>query len=392
MPGETFTPSEMLRRLVAFDTTSRNSNLALIHFIQDYLEGHGVASTLTHDDDGAKANLFATICDGGSRGDGRGVVLSGHTDVVPVDGQSWDTDPFEMVERDGRYWGRGTADMKAFSAVALALVPEFLARRLVVPLHLALSYDEEIGCLGAGRMIEGVRGAGIHPAIVIVGEPTSMRVVNGHKGIHAFTTTVTGFEAHSSATHEGVNAVMVAAELIGCLGELAEDMKGRADPDSGFTPPYTSVHVGVIEGGTALNIIPRHCSFRWEYRLIPGQDPDEIIDRFNARAAEIEPRMRAVADATGIVTEAGCATPPLVPESDSPAERLVMALTGDNRAGKVSYGTEAGLFQQAEMSVVVCGPGDIAQAHKPNEFIDIAQVEAGVAFMRRLMDRLEKPL
>lgn len=388
MPGETFTPSEMLRRLVAFDTTSRNSNLALIHFIRDYLDGHGIASTLTHDDDGAKANLFATLCDG----DGRGVVLSGHTDVVPVDGQQWDTDPFEMVERDGRYWGRGTADMKAFTAVALALVPEFLARRLAVPLHLALSYDEEIGCLGAGRMIEGVRDAGIHPAIVIVGEPTSMRVVNGHKGIHAFTTTVTGFEAHSSATHEGVNAVMVAAELIGCLGELAEEMKGRADPDSGFTPPYTTVHVGVIEGGTALNIIPRHCSFRWEYRLIPGKDPDEIIDRFNARAAEIEPRMRAVADAAGIVTEMGCATPPLIPEPSSPAERLVLSLTGDNRAGKVSYGTEAGLFQQAEMSVVVCGPGDIAQAHKPNEFIDRAQVEASVAFMRRLMDRLEKPL
>lgn len=378
----------MLRRLVAFDTTSRESNLDLIAFAADYLGGHGIEAVLTHDEERRKANLFATL---GANGQG-GVALSGHTDVVPVDGQPWDTDPFTLVERDGRLYGRGTTDMKSFSAVALAFVPEILRRRLRVPVHIALSYDEEVGCIGVQRLIDEIGKTGVKPAIVIIGEPTGMHVVNAHKGIYAFTTTVTGHEAHSSATHLGVNAVMTAAELIGFLNDMAEEMKGRADPESGFDPPYTTVHVGVVGGGTALNIIPRHCRFHWEYRLMPGADGDEIIDRFNAFAASIEPRMRQIADTAGIHTEVGASVPGLEPEADGRAERFVMALTGDNRAGKISFGTEGGRFQKAGMSVVVCGPGHISQAHKPNEFIDAEQVEACAAFMRRLMDRLEEPL
>ncbi len=388
MPGARFTPIEMIERLVGFDTTSHKSNLEFIDFVADYLAGHGVESVRSYDDEEGKANLFATLGPGGPGG----VVLSGHTDVVPVEGQPWDSDPFRVVEKDGRLYGRGTTDMKSFLAVALALGPEFLSRGLKVPVRLALSYDEEVGCLGAGRMIGKVVEAGLEPAVVIVGEPTGMRVVNAHKGIRAFTTTVTGHEAHSSATQRGVNAVMVAAELIGFLAELADEMKRRADAGSGFDPPFTSVHVGPIEGGTALNIIPRRCAFQWEYRPMPGEDTDEIIDRFNAFAATLEPPMRAVAAACGIETVADCRVPGLEPEDPSPAERLVMALTGDNRAAKVSFGTEAGLFQEAGMSAVVCGPGHVEQAHKPNEFIELAQVEACVAFMRRLIDRLEQPL
>ena len=388
MTGQTFTPIEMLRRLVGFDTTSRNSNLELIGFVADYLKGHGVETSLSHDDDGRKANLCATL--GPDRPDG--VVLSGHTDVVPVDGQSWDTDPFALVERDGRQYGRGAADMKSFIAVALALVPEFLRAPLAVPIHLALSYDEEVGCLGAPRLIAQIEEAGLAPAVVIIGEPTGMRTVNAHKGIYAFITTVTGHEAHSSATHVGVNAVMVAAELVGFLSSLAEDMKDRSDLGEGFEPPYTTVHVGTIKGGTALNIIPRHCRFHWEFRLLPGADADEIADRFDAFAKEVESRVRAVADTAAISTEPIAAAVGLDPEDNSAAERLVLALTGDNRPGKVSFGTEAGLFQRAGMSAAVCGPGHIAQAHKPNEFIDNDQIEACVAFMGRLIERLHRPL
>ncbi len=388
MAGSAYTLIEMIEKLVAFDTTSRNSNLDLIDFVADYLDGHGIAVTRTFDDEGRKANLFASL--GPERAGG--VVLSGHTDVVPVDGQPWDGDPFTVADRDKRLYGRGVADMKSFIAVALALAPDFKAADLQTPLHFALSYDEEIGCLGVDRMIAGIEAAGIAPEIVIVGEPTGMKVANAHKGIYTFRTEVTGFEAHSSATHLGVNAVMFAADLIGFLGDLAEEMRGRADPDSGFDPPYTSVHVGTVEGGTALNIIPRRCGFQWEFRLMPQADPDEIIERFEAYAMSLVPAMRAVADGVGIDTERRSQVPGLELEDASPAERLVMALTGDNRAIKVSYGTEAGKFQQAGASTVICGPGHIEQAHKPNEFIDLAQIEACEAFMRRLMERLQSPL
>ena len=388
MAGASYTPIEMIEKLIAFDTTSRNSNLDLIDFVADYLDGLGVAVTRTFDDDGRKANLFASL--GQDRAGG--VVLSGHTDVVPVDGQHWDSDPFAVVAKDQRLYGRGVADMKSFIAIALALMPEFIATDLKSPLHLALSYDEEVGCIGVDRMIAGIAAAGIAPEIVIVGEPTGMKVANAHKGIYSFRTEVTGFEAHSSATHLGVNAVMVAADLIGFLSRMAEEMKGRAEPDSGFDPPFTTVHVGTVEGGTALNIIPRRCRFQWEYRLMPEADSEEIIERFEAYATSLVPAMQAVAEGAGIHSERRSRVPGLTVENASPAERLVMALTGDNRAIKVSYGTEAGKFQQAGASTVICGPGHIAQAHKPNEFIDIAQIEACEAFMRRLMKRLQSPL
>jgi acetylornithine deacetylase len=241
-------------------------------------------------------------------------------------------------------------------------------------------------------MIEGIAAAGIEPQIVIVGEPTGMRVANAHKGIYSFHTLVTGHEAHSSATNMGVNAVMIAARMVAFLGDLAEEMKSRAKPDSGFEPPYTSVHMGTIEGGTALNIIPRECRFRWEYHLFSGVDEDEIISRFNELSADLELAMKAVADHTGIHTTPRSRVPGLEPEAASLAEQLVMTLTGDNRALKVSYATEAGKFRRSGASTVICGPGHIVQAHKPNEFIDVAHVEDCEAFMRRLMDRLRQSL
>ncbi len=383
MPGQVLKPIEMIRKLVSFDTTSRDSNLALIDFVADYLQGHGIESRLIYDEGRNKANLYTSL----GPSDVPGIVLSGHTDVVPVDGQDWSSDPFTVSERDGKLFGRGTADMKTFIAIALALVPEMMARRLTTPIHIALSYDEEVGCLGVRSMVADMLRAEVHPKIVIVGEPTSMRVVNTHKGVYAFHTTVRGLEAHSSATHVGVNAVMYAAELIGFLAKLAGEMKDRAQSPSRFDPPYTTVHVGTVRGGTALNIIPRECTFVWEYRLLPGTDENEIIDRFEAFARdEVEPRMRAVSPATGVETSVRGRVPALIPEDGSPAETLVMALAGTNQTHAVAFGTEAGLFQEADFPAVICGPGDIAQAHKADEFIELSQVEACTAFLRRLID------
>jgi len=372
----------LLGRLVAFDTTSRNSNLELIDFVAAFLARHGIPSRLIRDETGAKANLVATI---GPEGPG-GIVLSGHTDVVPVDGQPWTSDPWTMVERDGRLYGRGTADMKAFSAVALAMVPAFVAAKPKIPIHLALSYDEEIGCFGVPGIIDFMKKAGIRPRAIVVGEPTSMRVVNAHKGIQAFRTTVTGKEAHSSATHIGVSAIAVAAELIAELNRIADDLRRAADPKSRFDPPYTTIQIGVIQGGTAANIIPRECAFKWEYREIPGEDVAKIMSRFEARAAQLRAEMQRRAPEADILTELGPRLVPLVPEPGSPAETLALALARQNATHAVSYGTEAGAFQaDLETPVVVCGPGDILQAHAPDEFIAVDQIEECVAFMRRLL-------
>jgi acetylornithine deacetylase len=384
MAAATYSPDAMLARLIGFDTTSRDSNLALIGFVQDYLKEHGVEAAITHDDTGKKANLFATL---GAGRDG-GIVLSGHTDVVPVDGQAWVTDPFTLTEKDGKLYGRGTCDMKGFLAAALALVPEILKRRLKAPVHFALSYDEEVGCLGAPRLIEQAVASGVKPRAVIVGEPTDMKVVDAHKGIYSFRTIVTGREAHSSIAHKGVNAIFVAAELIGFLKRLADEMKGRADPGSGFDPPYTTVHVGTIEGGTAQNIIPRRCAFTWEYRLMPGADENEVRERFAAFADGLLPAMKAVSDEAGIATERRSTVPGLTPDPGSAAEALAMALVGSNSIHKASYATEAGLFQRAGMATIVCGPGSVAQAHQPNEFVERAQFDQCVAFLRRLVDHV----
>ncbi len=385
MPSQSYSPVAMIERLVAFDTTSRNSNLELIHFVRDYLNTHDVDCEIIHNDDGAKANLYATL---GPKRDG-GVVLSGHTDVVPVDGQDWHTDPFAMAEMDGKLFGRGTADMKSFLAIALSLVPDILKRRLDVPIHLALSYDEEVGCIGAHDLVPSITVPGAKPQAIIVGEPTGMKVVNAHKGINSFYTTVTGLEGHSSATHQGVNAIMFAAEMIAYLGRLAEELKDNADPESRFDPPYTTVQVGVIEGGTALNIIPRECQFVWEFRNVPEDDPNALLARVNEFAeAELLPRMRKVSADAGIVTDYRAQVRGLVPEDGSPAETLVLALAGSNQTYAVSYGTEAGIFQQAGVPTVICGPGDIGQAHKPNEFITLSQVDECTAFIGRLVDHL----
>ena len=383
MSGERLTATEMLGRLVGFDTTSSNSNLALIDAIADYLAGHGVASRRIFDTDGGKANLFATL--GPDRAGG--VALSGHTDVVPVAGQDWDSDPFTTVEADGRVYGRGTADMKGFIAAVLALVPDFLAADLETPIHLAFSFDEEVGCIGVRRLIEAIEAELPKPELVIVGEPTGMKVAAAHKGIHGFATTVTGREGHSSAPHRGVNAISHAAELIAYLDGLGAEMRGRADPASGFEPPYTTIQVGMIEGGTAANIIPKECRFRWEYRAMPGSDENEIADRFNRHAEEsVAPKMQSVWPQAGIATRRIAVVPPLIAETNSPAEALARRLTGANSSGVVSFGTEAGLFQRADIPAVVCGPGSVDQAHQPNEFIETAQLDACTAFLHRLKD------
>ena len=386
MAGPVYNSVEMIERLVSFDTTSRESNLPLIHFVRDYLLAHGVESALTYDETGKKANLYATI----GPADVSGIGLSGHTDVVPVDGQPWHTDPFRLVEKEGRLYGRGTADMKSFSAIVLAMVPKFAARKLETPVHLALSFDEEVGCLGAPLMIERLGAElGPKPKLVIVGEPTEMAVVNAHKGVICFQTHVRGLEAHSSAVHRGVNAVQYAAKLINFLVELAEEMEARKAPETGFDPPYTTIHVGTIHGGTAQNIVPLDCEFTWEYRLMPGADPDEIRERFDEFANDtVVPHMQAVDPDAMIETRLICTVPALNPDRGSQAESSVMALARTNRTEVVAYGTEAGQFQQAGIPTLVCGPGSILQAHQPDEYIELSQVHACEAFLSRLLHEI----
>jgi len=380
MSGSTST--DLVKALVGYDTTSRNSNLELIAFIGDYLAGLGVSSEIIQSEDGNKANLWATI----GPADVPGIVLSGHTDVVPVDGQEWSTDPFTASESDGRLYGRGTSDMKGFIAAALAAAPRMIKASLKTPIHFAFSYDEEVGCLGVHGIVSHMSGRSPLPRAVIVGEPTEMRVVNAHKGVFGFRTTVRGVEAHSSATHIGVNAIMYAADLIAFLSELARERREDREHDHAFDPPYTTVHVGTVRGGTALNIIPKECSFVWEYRLLPGESETEIIDRFEAYAAEtVLPRMKAVSEAADIVTERKSRVSPLIAESESAAETLAMLLAETNKTSVVSFGTEGGIFQDAGVPTVICGPGSILQAHKPNEFIDIAQIKACDVFLERLI-------
>ncbi|MGF1612282.1 MAG: acetylornithine deacetylase [Kiloniellales bacterium] len=382
MAGKRFNSLQMIERLVGFDTTSSKSNLALIDFVADYLAGHGVASRRTGDDAGAKANLFATL---GPDAAG-GIVLSGHSDVVPVAGQAWDSDPFVLRQADGRLYGRGTADMKSFIAVALALVPDMQAAGLRTPLYLAISYDEEVGCFGAERLIADVTRALPLPRIVIIGEPTDMRLVTAHKGVTVFRTTVIGRAAHSAQPHLGANALHAAGSLVHFIETMARDERAAADPANGFEPPYPSFNVGTFSGGTAQNIVANHCSFTWEFRALPGDDGARFLERFNRYAEdEVLPRLRETAPEAAIKTELVVRVPPLAPEPDSPAERLVRALSGANRSEAISFATEGGLFQEAGFSVVVCGPGSIDQAHRPNEFIEVSQVEACEVFLHKLI-------
>ncbi len=336
----TLSPIEMLAKLVSFDTTSRLGNLPLIAWVEEYLDGWGIPHFRVDYEAGLKTNLFATI---GPDVAG-GIVLSGHTDVVPVDGQQWASNPFELVMRGDKYFGRGTCDMKGFIATALALAPEFKAANLKVPIHLALSCDEEVGCKGVRPLVAAMKGWVNKPKAVIVGEPTLMQVVNGHKSAVTFSTDVLGHEAHSSLTDQGVNAIMVAGELLAELNRVRTDLIAAGDPTGRFNPPYSTVHVGVIEGGTAKNIIPRRCSFQWETRLLPTADAEAVPQRLAAFAATLEPAMKAMAPDTGISTSCTNQVPGLAPDEHSPAEHLALHLTGENGTQAVSYCTEAGLF------------------------------------------------
>ncbi len=370
----------LLGDLVAFDTTSRNSNLSLIGYVSDHLDALGTKVRLIPSDDGAKANLFATL---GPEADG-GIVLSGHTDVVPVDGQDWSTPPFELTEKEGRLYGRGSADMKGFIACALALAPRFLEIARDKPVHFAFSYDEEVGCLGVGRMIDAIVAELPRPAAVIVGEPTSMRIANAHKGICALTTTIRGREAHSSRPDDGVNAIAVASRFVDNLYRLC-DRLAETQRDERFDPPYTTFNVGRISGGDAINIIARECLVNWEFRPIPGADAAAIaaeVDRFVDE--DLLPRMRAVDDRTTVETVRDMLVPPLDAPDGSPAEALARRATGLNNAGTLAFVTEASLFAEAGLPAVICGPGDIAQAHQPDEFVDIAQLGACLDFLERL--------
>lgn len=380
------TPKDMLAKLVSFNTESQRSNLELIHFCRDYLAGLGVESRIVPSPDGQKANLYATI---GPQAAG-GVVLSGHTDVVPVAGQDWSSDPWTLTERDGKLYGRGACDMKGFDAIALALVPEMLKAPLKRPVHIALSYDEEVGCQGVRVMIKDMVEAGFAPSAVIVGEPSMMQVVTGHKGGMRMRTTVRGHAVHSSRVHAGVPAVMIAAELIQWHNEVMAENKARTPDDTGFEPPYTTLHVGVVQGGTAVNITAEHCSFTHEVRCIPGENDADYERRYRARLAEVEARMKAIAPETGIDFEVTSYTPAMGPEQGGAAETLCRRLTGDNGSHVVSYGTEGGLFQRAGWSTVVCGPGDIAQAHQPDEFLSVEQLDKGTEFVRGVIAELAR--
>jgi acetylornithine deacetylase len=384
MAGEIVDSVEMLRRLVAFDTTSRNSNLALIEYVQGYLKGHGVDSKLVPSDDGKKANLFATV--GPNVKDG--VVLSGHTDVVPVDGQPWDTDPWTLTLKDGRYHGRGTCDMKAFYAIALAMLPQFLKAKLRRPIHFALSYDEEVGCVGAHALAARMAGEIPKPRAIIIGEPTMMTVVHAHKGAQIYITRFTGFEAHSSMTHLGVSAIHFAGEFVHYLNTVQDELDAAAPRDSEFMPPAATFNVGTIVGGTAGNILARECEVLWGYRELPSRPIDELGERAKKwLKEELLPRMKAKHPAAAIETVLRSSTPAFSPDGNEEAKALAGSWSGSNTVGSVVYGTEAGIFKKTlGVPTVICGPGDIAQAHQPNEFILASQITACEGFMDRMLE------
>lgn len=373
---------EILTRLIAFDTTSRNSNLELIAWVEEFLRQRGVASRRVANIEATKANLYASI---GPDAAG-GVVLSGHTDVVPVDGQPWTSDPWTLTEREGKLYGRGVADMKSFLALALAHVDAMREAALTRPIVLAFSYDEEVGCLGAPTMIAEIAAAANKPAAVIVGEPTLMKVVSAHKGVRSFNVEVTGREAHSSLPDQGVSAVMEALKLMALVAEMGRE--ARAASHAHFSPPGPTMTIGRVEGGTAANILARRCAFVWDLRCPEVEEGDAIEARFRAAAEKLDAEIKARAPEGGVVVTRRSNTPGLAIVRDSAAEALARALTGDNETRAVAYAAEAGLFQRAGLPAVICGPGSIEQAHQPDEWIEMSQIEEGAAFMRRLIQRL----
>ncbi len=381
-PTDIRTPKEILARLVAFDTTSSKSNLAMAAWVRDYLSRHGVASTLLPAENGIHTNLFASIGPSGQPGIG----LSGHMDVVPTTGQPWDTDPYTMVERDGRLYGRGTCDMKGFVACVLAMVPEFKQRALKTPIHIVLSYDEEVGCTGVKPMVETFGKSLPKPRLIIVGEPTNMTVVDAHKGGYRFRTEVTGKDAHSSKPQLGVGAIRIAAELISELGRIEARVKAR-HLNPRFDPPYASVTVSGIEGGIAHNIIPPKCGFTWGVRAMPGTDALGMARELQDYAErELLPAMRAVHPDCAVETIALGILPPFDAGAGSEARTLALALAGQNETFAVSYGTEASHFQSAGCSTIVIGPGSIDQAHQPNEYLEAIELDKCMAFLGKVAD------
>jgi acetylornithine deacetylase len=376
-----YTPIEMLARLVAFDTDSDKSNLALIDFIADYLDGWGVDHVRIPNASGDKASLVATI---GPRIDG-GIVLSGHTDTVPVTGQTWTSDPFALRIADGRAYGRGSVDMKGFCATALALVPELLAADLARPVHILLSYDEETTCLGVVDAIARFGADLPRPRAVIVGEPTQLQVADAHKSVSIFTTRVHGFEAHSSKPYLGANAVTSAAELVCELNRIGDELMLLGDASGRFDPGYSTVGVGTINGGTARNILAKECVINWEIRGLPGFDQQPIRERFARFSDRVESeRLNRFGPFGRIETIVDVDVPDLAPEPGSEAELIALRAAGRNQTISVPYGTEAGRFRAAAIPVVVCGPGSIDQAHQPDEYITLEQLAAGEGFLRRV--------
>lgn len=376
----------LMDKLVSFPTVSAVSNLELIDWVEDYLESHGVKATRVYNDDRTKANLYANV---GPDVEG-GVILSGHTDVVPVEGQDWNTDPFTVTQVGDKLYGRGTCDMKGFDALALSAVPLALQRGIKRPIQIALSYDEEVGCVGAPFMIAEMRQHMPAASAAIIGEPSMMKAVSGHKGGYGWRVHVHGFEVHSSLMHTGVSAIMEGAKLINWVNELNDEIRARTPSEAAaqFDPPFTTAHTGLISGGTAGNITAKDCTFPIDFRLVPSDDIAEYRDRLFAKAAEIEAEMQAIVPETRIELTERFHVPGLKPEQNGAAERLVRQLTGDNGTHVVSYGTEAGQFQEKDYSAIICGPGDIAQAHQPNEFISVDQFQQGEAFIAKLVDTL----
>lgn len=375
------TPLEMLERLVAFDTESHKTNKPLVDFVAAYLESHGLSPVRFPDASGEKEALFVTI---GPAIDG-GIVLSGHTDVVPVAGQDWTSDPYRLRLEDGRAYGRGTSDMKGFCALALALVPDFLAADLASPVHILLSYDEETTCLG---VLDAIAALGVslpRPRAVIVGEPTGLDVADAHKGVAMCDTRIFGHEAHSSRPEEGASAVMAAAEMVSRLMRIADRLVAAGDPSGRFDPGYATLHVGTLSGGTARNILAREARFHWEIRYLPDTDMPALVDEIEALARTVEgERLTRFGPFGRIENHWEADVPALAPQPGSEAERVALRAAGRNHTISVGYGSEAGHFQGAGLPTVLCGPGDIARAHKADEYITLDELAAGEAFLKRL--------
>jgi acetylornithine deacetylase len=379
------TTEQILARLIAFDTTSRNANIDLIHYIQDLLVGIGADVSLIPDCTGKKANLYATI---GPRDMG-GILLSVHTDVVPIDGQDWTVPAFELTQKNGRYYGRGTTDMKGFVASALAMAIEASKTDLKTPLHLAFSYDEEIGCVGVRSLIDMLSKAPFRPKMCIVGEPTSMGIATGHKGKTGMIATCTGREAHSALAPTGLNAIHLATAFIIALRDIQTDLAANGNKDADYDIPYSTVHVGKISGGVALNIVPNNCSLHFEIRNVATDDPADILDKVKVAAEQISQTAQVFAPEAGIEIEVFNSYPGLDTNQSAPVVEFVKSLTGANGTLKVAFGTEGGLFDQhLGIPTVVCGPGSMTQGHTPDEYLEISQLELCDTALARLTDHL----